>query len=511
MMSLMGGVNMKLSHDMCYQAMKAQDARFDGLFYTAVKTTGIYCRPICRVRAPKPENCHFYETAAQAEADGYRPCLRCRPELAPGYADVEQSTELVRMAVQFFEDHHYEPKLIGQASHALGVTPRHLGRVFQQTIGVSPQNYVMTKRLLMAKALLTDTDLSVTEIALNVGFGSVSRFNAAFKKSYHMPPSFLRKQKKKQEEQVIRVFLSYRPPYNWEQMMQFFKMRAIPGVEWVTDEGLYRRSLLEVALDGNVYSGWIEVKPLESSNRVQLTVSRSLEKVLLNIIKRVRRVFDLDAVPQMLPPSLPKGVRLPGAFDVFEMSTRAILGQQITVKAARTLAMRMTDSLGTLMDSPWPEIDKHFPTAHAIDHLDEPIESVLGPLGVIKTRSHAILSLAEALEKGEIQFNLGITPEALKKQLCHLKGIGPWTAEYLTMRALSWPDAFPVTDVGVKHGLLPFLKDADLLNPQLSKNQFERLYERSALAFAESYRPWRSYLTISLWQGGFNDVCKTEL
>ncbi len=488
---------MKLSHEMCYQAIKAQDARFDGMFFTAVKTTGIYCRPVCRVRAPKSENCTFYETAALAESNGFRPCLRCRPELAPGYGDVEQTSELVKLALQYFETRGYEPKSIGQAAEVLGISTRHLSRVFQSTMGVSPLNYLMTKRLLTAKVLLTDTRLPITEVADLAGFGSVSRFNIAFKKHYRLVPTALRKQVAADQKDQIVLNLAYRPPYNWEMVMSFFRIRAVPGIELVTDDGIYRRSL-RLLQDDKGYGGWIEIKPNEDLNRVQVTVSSSLAPVLIQVIKRIRVVFDLDHLPDQLSEGLPRGMRLPGCFDPFEMGTRAILGQQITVKAARTLAMRMVSHLGDSIDTPWTEINRHFPSAAQISTLAEPITEVLGQLGVIKRRSLSIQALAIALASGDLRLEPGAHPDTVREQLLALPGIGPWTAEYLTMRALSWPDAFPVTDIGVKHGLEPLIQYTS-----------QKTYEHEAMAYAEAFRPWRSYLTISLWDS-LSNIKTTE-
>lgn len=494
---------MNMSHDMCYKAIKAQDARFDGVFFTAVKTTGIYCRSICKVPAPKSENCTFYDTAAEAESNGFRPCLRCRPELAPGYAEFEQSSELIGMVIQYFDEEHYKPGLIGKSADFFGITPRHLTRLFQKTLGVSAQAYLMTKRLLMAKSLLTDTSLPITEVATTVGFGSVSRFNAAFKEHYKLTPSSLRKQKANHlDKDAIKVKLSYRPPYNWPLMIQFYSMRTIPGVESVDESGVYRRSL-QVKSD-QVYSGWLEVKPKPDTHQVEVTISKSLEKVLMRVIERIRVAFDLDAMPNLMHPDLPSGIRLPGCFDAFEMSTRAILGQQITVKAARTLTKRMVNLLGESIVTPWEEINHHFPSAQTISDLDEPITEVLGPIGVIKNRSNSILALANAISSGDIRLQYGVNPEVEKEKLLALKGIGPWTAEYLTMRGISWPDAFPVTDIGVKHALTPHLRDedGDLImdnKNNLTKYVLNKQYERYALKYAEAYRPWRSYLTIALW------------
>lgn len=496
---------MNMSHDMCYKVIKSQDARFDGIFFTAVKTTGIYCRPICRVSAPKSENCAFYDSAVEAEINGFRPCLRCRPELAPGYAEFEQNTGLMSMIIQYFEEQNYRPGTIKSSAEYFGISTRHVTRLFQQAMGVSPQSFIMTKRLLMAKGLLTDTTLPIAEIALIVGFGSISRFNDAFKKNYNLAPTSLRKEnsRKVEKDDAIKVKLAYRPPYNWPLMISFYKMRTIPGVESVTDAGIYRRSL-QIKQDNQVYSGWLEIKPEPENHRVIATISKSLEKVLMVVVKRIRVAFDLDAMINLQNPELPEGIRLPGCFDAFEMSTRAILGQQITVKAARTLTKRMVNLLGSSAMSPWEEITHHFPTAKQITILKEPITEILGPLGIIKSRSNSIFALANSIANGEIRLESGVNPEIEKEKLLSLKGIGPWTAEYLTMRGISWPDAFPVTDIGVKHALTPLLVDENgdkiMDNKEGStKYVLNKRYEKYALQYAEAFRPWRSYLTIALW------------
>lgn len=491
---------MNLSHEQCYQAIKTQDARFDGVFFTAVKTTGIYCRPICKVPAPKSENCIFYDNPVEAEKNGFRPCLRCRPELAPEYNEFAQGSELIEDILNYFETGNYRPKIIGEASDYFGVSTRHILRLFQQHLGVSPKDFIMTKRLLNAKSLLVDTTLKIADIAEIVGFGSVSRFNFAFKEHYQLTPTLLRKNKRKTQD-YMEVKLSYRPPYNWAVMLQFLKMRLIPGVEHVTEDNIYRRSIRLVKEESN-YSGWLEVKPDIAKNLVIVKVSKSLEKVLLDVIKVIRKAFDLDASPELMNSNLPKGIRLPGCFDAFEMGTRAILGQQITVKAAHTLATRIVEKLGVEMSSPWDEVRYHFPSAEEVCQINS-LNEVLGPLGVIKSRSHSISELSKAIASGYITFDTH-HPEEEKNKLLSLKGIGPWTAEYLAMRGMSWPDAFPVSDIGIKHGLADKLMDAEghlvLENSKgLSKYVLNKVYEKHALEYAENFRPWRSYLTISLW------------
>lgn len=362
---------MHLDHDVCYKAVKAKDARFDGVFFTAVKSTGIYCRPVCKVPAPKPENCTFYKTAAQAEVGGYRPCLRCRPELAPSYSEFGQGKEIFKLILDYFQEHNYRPGIIKECAKDLGIHPRHLNRVFQGEAGVSPNEYMMTKRLLRAKALLTDTHISITEITLMVGFGSVSRFNATLKKRYHLTPSQIRKvYKSKTNKDAITVHLYYRPPYDWDYMLKFLKLRAVPRVERVTEEGIYQRSL-RIMVDGKSYTGWIEVKAIPEKHRVDVSLSSSLENAMVEVITLVRKVFDLDAVPDRLPEELPEGIRLPGCFNSFEMSVRAILGQQITVKAATTIAGRVVCELGEDVTTPWEA--RCYPYKNGVDSQLSPL------------------------------------------------------------------------------------------------------------------------------------------
>ncbi|MCK8058865.1 MULTISPECIES: DNA-3-methyladenine glycosylase [unclassified Fusibacter] len=310
-----------------------------------------------------------------------------------------------------------------------------------------------------------------------------------------------------EHQDIIRHGLSYHPPYDWGMMMDFYKMRLIPGVEMITDNKDYRRTIRIVKKLEN-YSGWIEIAPVQGAPQVMVTMSGSLKGVEMEVLERVRVAFDLDLRPERLPEILPRGIRLPGCFDAFEMATRAILGQQITVRAALTLTARVVGLLGSHADTPWDELTHYFPQAKSISSITDPITEVLGPLGVIKTRSHSIQALATAIASGEIVLQRGVDPLLVYNQLLSLKGIGPWTAQYLTMRGTSWPDAFPVTDIGIRHALEPLLRDHEgkLLFADenagvsgLSKYKINKLYEASALAYADAFRPWRSYLTIALW------------
>lgn len=494
---------MELNHDICYEAIKVKDPRFDGRFFTAVKSTGIYCRSVCKVPAPKSDNCIFYHSVAEAESKGYRPCLRCRPELAPDYSEFEQGEVLLKLLIQYFDEKNYRPKLIEESAEHFGVSARHISRIFHDGLGVSPMDYIMTKRLLNAKKLLTDTKLPIGEIAYMVGFGSSSRFNAALKKRYRLTPSDIRKQKKTTTSDSVIIKLFYRPPYNWEQVIGFFKMRAIPGVESIGSKGEYRRSL-RIIDNGNVYSGWIELTPLPDESLLQAKISNSLSKVLLQVIRKIRLAFDLDASPELLPKDLPKGLRIPGCFDSFEMSCRSILGQQITVKAATTLSGRIAEKLGGKVETPWKEVRRHFPTIRDICDKEIDLEDRLGEIGIIRSRTQTILSIAKEMLEGNLVLNPGENPDELREKLIKIKGIGEWTAEYLTMRGLSWPDAFLVTDLVIKNKLLEKLEDNDgyklIDNHQnLSKYKLNKLYEIKALEAAEQYRPWRSYYNLAIW------------
>lgn len=492
--------DMELNHRTCYDIIKSKDSRFDGLFFTAVKTTGIYCRPVCKVPAPKPENCTFYRTATEAEANGYRPCLRCRPEMAPKYSDFNQGEQLLGDILQYFEREGYQTGLVQKSAAYFGISTRHLRRLFQTHFGVSPNSYIMTQRLLRAKLLLVDTRLPVQTIVTMTGFGSVARFNAAFKAHYRLTPSQLRKQSKETKE-TIELKLPFRPPYNWNKMIAFYAKRTVKGVESVVNN-TYRRSI-RMKKTGQIYRGWLTVSMDTSGHALRLTISENLSMVILEIIQLVRAAFDLDLSPEALPSRIPKDTRLPGCFDDFEMSVRAILGQQITVKAAHTLAGRLVEKLGDRAETPFDEINRFFPTPQQI-LADDHLENTLGELGIIKTRSRSIHQLALKMSLGELKLKKGEDPDQVKAILLSIDGIGPWTAEYLTMRGLSWPDAFPVADIGIKHGLHEHLKDEDgslILNNEkgLSKYKLNKAYQKAALAYSEQFRPWRSYLTISLW------------
>lgn len=477
-----------LDDETCYSVFKAHDVRFDGRMFVGVSSTGIYCRPVCRVKTPKKENCSFYGNAAAAEAAGFRPCLRCRPELAPGSAPVDSSTRLSQRAVLLMEEHPNERSL-EELADELDVTDRHLRRVFASEYGVSPIQYMQTHRLLLAKSLLTDTNLPASKVASAAGFGSIRRFNTLFKEHYDMTPTELRERTKRPSKESITLFLGYRPPYQWTAIISFLEARAIPGVETVTDDSYSRTAALQH--NGETYRGWLIVRNAEKRNALSVTVSESLLPVLPKILARVKNMFDLQCDPEEIFSRLSvmndikegmciPGTRLPGSFDAFEMAVRAILGQQITVKAARTLATRIVSSYGVEVETPINGLTHNFPTPEELLELEGKIEDNLGVLGITSARSRSIHALASGIINGDIDLSRSADPDIQMKRLLELPGFGPWTVQYVAMRALGWPDAFPHTDYGVKKAL-------------------EGRSQKGISELAEQWRPWRSYATINLW------------
>lgn len=475
-----------------YAAFVAKDTRFDGRFFVGISSTGIYCRPVCRAKQPKAENCTFYHTAAEAEQAGYRPCLLCRPELAPGSSITDATTNLVYRAARMLEKNCGSGQSLEELSRRLGCTDRHLRRVFTAEYKVSPIQYLQTCRLLLAKNLLTDTDLPVIEVAMAAGFGSLRRFNDLFKKHYNLSPTALRKGILEEETYTgnVTLALGYRPPYPWEEMLRFLAGRAITGVE-VVKENTYMRTVHVVNPEGKHVYGWVQVGHRPQKNALTVTVSETLLPVLPQVLARIRHLFDLYCNPEAVYETLQimneirpglcvLGTRLPGCFDTFEMAVRAVLGQQITVKAASTLAARIVENYGTPVQTEITGLTHVFPSPNDILALDGPIENHFGPLGVIAARSHTIYELAKAIVQKEIDFEIPAQPEEEIKKLMTIKGIGSWTAQYIAMRTMEWTDAFLETDAGIKKALHP-------------------LTSKELLALSKAWHPWCSYATMNLW------------
>ena len=477
-----------LDPETCYRAMMARDARFDGCFYVAVSSTRIYCRPVCRVKQPKRENCTFYASAAAAEAAGYRPCLRCRPELAPGNALVDAGHRIAQSAAQLLTDDWLHEAGIEGVAARLGITARHLRRVFQDEFGVSPIAFAQTHRLLLAKQLLTDTSLPITDIAFTSGFASLRRFHAVFQERYRLSPKQLRKKPGREPQSDVQCFnLSYRPPYDWEALLAFLGARCIPDVEAV--EGLSYRRIVCLSKGGQAHYGWVEMLPQSQQRTVRVTLSASLAKVIPAVLARVRHLLDLSCDPTRIGEVLGDlaaarpGLRVPGAFDGFEVAVRAVLGQQVSVAAAQTLAGRFAKAFGTPVESPFAALSTAFPSAEQIAPCS--VEQVAA-LGILPARAHTILALAQALQHKTLVLTPGVNVEATLEQLQAIRGIGPWTAHYIAMRALAWPDAFPHTDLGL-------MKSLREKNP------------KRVLAAGDAWRPWRAYAVMHLWSAGVTD------
>ena len=471
----------------CEQARLTRDARFDGLFFTAVKSTGIYCRPVCPAPTPLARNVVYYASAAAAAAAGFRPCLRCRPEAAPGSPLHRARSELVAGALRLIEQGALDTSSLGMLSARVGVGERHLRRLFAEELGASPLDVASTRRLLFAKQLLTETALPITDIAGTAGYASLRRFNAAFVGSYGKPPREFRRSRpaRAEHDDGIILRLPYRPPYDFAAMAAFLARRAIPGVE-KADATSYRRSIV---IDGE--PGSFSVSAIDGDDALALCVHGVRTSALGALAARVRRMFDVDADPRaihgvlrrdaLLKPLVRRwpGQRLPGAWDGFELAVRAILGQQVSVAAARTLAVRIVDRYGTpFADGTGSGIGTLFPTPAAL--IDAELESV----GLPRSRAATIRGLARACTDGTIAFGVEQNVRDFVERLCVLPGIGAWTAHYVAMRALSQPDAFPAGDLVLR-------KIAGAGTP---------INERAMDAMAEAWRPWRAYAVMLLWR-----------
>jgi len=478
--------------DALYAAFKAKDARFDGRFFVGISSTGIYCRPVCRAKQPKPQNCTFYQTAAEAEQAGYRPCLLCRPELAPGTSITDATANLVYRAARMLEENCGSGQSLEEIAGRLGCTGRHLRRVFVAEYHVSPVQYLQTCRLLLAKNLLTDTDLPALEVAMAAGFGSLRRFNTLFKKQYNLSPTALRKRtsEEKKRNGNITLAVGYRPPYPWDEVLRFLAGRAITGIEVVKNDE-YMRTVHLINAEGKHVHGWVRVGHQPKKNALAVTVSDTLLPVLPQVLARIRHLFDLYCDPEAVyetiramnhirPGLCVLGTRVLGCFNAFEMAVRAVLGQQITVKAASTLAARIAQTYGRPVQTGIRGLTHIFPLPEAIFALDRAIPKHFGALGVIAARSNTIYELAQAFVQGKIEFDLPAQPEEEMKKLMAIRGIGSWTAQYIAMRAMGWPDAFLETDSGIKKALQPHTS-------------------KELLKMAEAWRPWRSYATVNLW------------
>lgn len=473
-----------------YNAFVSRDPRFDGVFYIGVTSTGIYCRPVCTARTPKAANCRFFDSAESAEKASFRPCLRCRPELAPGNAPVDDAQRIATLLVHRIEEGMLDNGAgLEEVAARFGWSSRQIRRVVHRELGVSPIELVLTRRLLLAKQLLTETRLPMTEVAFASGFSSLRRFNDAFSQRYGVPPTRLRKAADDMTTppasgESFKLQLMYRPPFDWHGTLRFLRARTLHGVERVDDESYMRTVQL------GVHTGWIHVRHVPAKRSLTVELTHSLTPVLPALLGRLRSVFDLSARPDLISEQLMRdprltdivarnpGMRVPGAFDGFELAARAVLGQQITVKAATTLAGRYAHAFGERIDTPHESLTHVAPTAQRVAALN--VDDVAS-LGIVQVRARSIITLAERIASGQLVLDVGADPAATMAQLIEIPGIGQWTAHYIAMRALRWPDAFPKEDI-------------------VLRNRLGGVTAARAEELSQPWRPWRSYATLYLWQ-----------
>ncbi len=466
-------VGMVLDPDGCFRALRSRDPRFDGIFFVAITSTRIYCRPICPARPAKRENCRFYDSAAAAERDGYRPCLRCRPEIAPGNARVDAVERIAGAALSRIEAGALNGHSVEELAAEFGITSRHLRRAVETQFGISPVQAAQTQRLLLAKQLLTETSLPVTAVAFASGFESVRRFNSLFGERYRMPPTAVRGRRVTAAVpgDSITCEVGYRAPFRWADSLAFLQPRLVAGIETIEGQSYSRLATI------GKHRGMVRVSESRRPNSLSVEIATTLLPVLPTVLAKVKRLFDLDAHPECIADRLSEdprlkplvaaapGLRVPGAFDGFEMALRAVLGQQITIRAATTIAGRFVARFGEL-------------NAEAIARAGR---DELCPLGLTGARADTVAGLARAVADGFVRLEPGVDVQETIGRLTSLAGIGPWTAQYIAMRALGWPDAFPHTDLWVYKAL-------DTRSP------------KRVLETAQAWSPWRSYAVMHLWR-----------
>jgi AraC family transcriptional regulator of adaptative response / DNA-3-methyladenine glycosylase II len=493
---------MQLDAARCYRALAARDGRFDGRFFVGVRTTGIYCRPVCPARTPLLRNVAFYPSAAAAAEAGFRPCRRCRPETAPGTPAWEGTSATVTRALRLVADGALDERDVDTLAQRLGIGERHLRRLFRRHLGASPVALAQTRRLHFAKRLIDETDLPMTEVALASGYRSLRRFNAAVRDAYEMAPTALRRAARGRrgrrawsegsDRGHLSLRLAYREPIALPPLFDFLARRAVPGVEHVTVD-TYRR-VLEIDDTAVCIAVIDEGTPGAITLRVPAAAAASLGR----IVAAVRGLFDLDADPQtiadalgrdaLLAPILARepGLRVPGAADGHEIAVRAVLGQQVSVAGARTLTARLAARFGRRQhDARTDAHDGADPLCRAFPGPAALAEADVAAIGVPARRAEAVRTLSRAVADGALPLSPGTDPETTREALLAIPGIGPWTAEYIAMRALREPDAFP---------------GGDLVLRRMAAAGAAAIPERALVARAEAWRPWRAYAVVALWR-----------
>ncbi|MGO4706884.1 AlkA N-terminal domain-containing protein [Microvirga sp. 2MCAF38] len=486
----------QLDRDACYRALQTRDSRFDGRLFVGVLSTGIYCRPVCPARTPKFENCHFFASAAAAQETGLRPCLRCRPETAPDFASWRGTSNTVSRALALIAEGALDNEETGvsELAERLGLGERQLRRLFKEHLGASPIAVAQTRRVLFAKQLIQETHMPLAEVALASGFGSVRRFNETFHDLFQRPPSALRRKASAQLPETsavdtgLTLRLRYKPPYDWPAMLAFLQARAIEGVEEVAD-GVYRRTVMQ---DGAL--GTVEVRHVPVQESLGVTIRFPNVRAYPAILARVRRVFDLGADIETIGAHLSRdpflaqlvaqrpGLRAPGGWDGFELAIRAVLGQQVTVGAARRLAGQLVALCGESMP---PAVTAQPHLSHAFPSPERVAAADLSTLGMPGARRETLRALALAALADRHLFRPFGTIEDAIARLRGIRGIGEWTAQYIALRALRETDAFPASDIGLLRGA--------------ALEAGERPTPAALLQRAEIWRPWRSYAAQHLW------------
>jgi AraC family transcriptional regulator of adaptative response / DNA-3-methyladenine glycosylase II len=473
------------THTAWTRAHRARDARFDGRFFVGVTTTGIYCRPVCPAPMPHERHVRYFESAAAAAEAGFRPCLRCRPEVAPGTPAWQGTPVTVQRALRLIEHGVADGVRVADLAAALGVGPRHLHRLFLQHLGASPLAVIQTRRLHFAKQLVDGTSLPFAEIAHAAGFGSIRRFNAAVQATWQRTPSALRRERTVPSDAApFEFLLAYRPPFEWDALLRFLEARAVPGLERV-ERGRYARTV-----SVHDTAGWIEIGHDRPRHALAIAAHIGSPRALYAVVARVRRMFDLDADVTAIAAQLRRdplladrvasapGLRVPGCWDPFELAVRAVLGQQCSVRAARTLVGRLVDVHGPRIEAPHGLL-RLFPGPAIL------ADAALEHLGVMPARAAAVRALAGAVSNGRIVFDGRASAAEVRAALVAVPGIGDWTASYVAMRALGDPDAFPAGDLALARAA--------------------GLDRRALEAAAEAWRPWRAYAALHLWMGGSHD------
>ncbi len=474
----------KLTSDQYYEAVKARDSRFDGVFFVGVSTTRVYCRPVCTVRTPGRDRCSFYLNAASAELAGYRPCLRCRPELAPGSsAPIDTVSRVARLAIARIEAGALSDNGLERLAAEFKLSSRQLRRIIQRECGASPVELEQTRRLLLAKRLLTDTPMRIVDVAFASGFGSVRRFNHLFRTRYRLNPRNLRRRPVEPIDGAVTLKLAYRPPLAWPALIEFLASRGSPNTERV-EEGRYLR-----AVRIGRHGGWLAASPDPDRNLLRVDMSATLLPDLPRVLADVRHLFDLDANPAVIGEHLLRdrrlaarvrqspGLRIPGSFDGFDLALRAVLGQQIAVKSATTVYSRFVQKFGAPVRTPYPGLDRATPRPEPLAEASLP---QLIALGLTRQRAETVKRLATAIADCDFELARGTDHEQARAGLRSIRGIGPWTIEYIAMRVLGDPDAFPSADLGLLRAL-----------------NLRRASELESLA--EAWRPWRAYAAVHLW------------